>query len=64
MGDTALPESSPREDARKGNTQISGNEFSQVKEATFHITEAAQIKDKRNIKMEYVEIVFFFFNAK
>lgn len=54
MGESALPESSPREDARKGNTQIRGNEFSQVKEATFQVTEAAQIKDKRNIKMEYV----------
>lgn len=50
----ALPESSPREDTRKGNTQIRGNEFPQVKEAAFQVTETAQIKDKRNIKMEYV----------
>lgn len=50
MGNTALPESSPRKDAQKGNTQVRGNEeFSQVKEATFQVKEAAQVKRIRGI---------------
>lgn len=51
-------EHSAGEDREKGNKQIwSTGKFSQVKEAagrTFQVKETAQIKEKRNLKIEYV----------
>lgn len=59
MGKLILPKSSPRENAQKGNKQTWGTEaLSQVKKGmgrTSQVEETAQIKEKRNVKMEYVQ---------